>query len=257
LTPHTIMLSRAGESRQPVNAGPALRGEEAQRAPMNEADLLKCADRLFKEPDYGPDRAVEICLHVLEKDPGNVELLMKTAGAIYSCVDWGELTEKGYEKELLSLQLAEKAVELEPQNPKTHQVLAATLILWGENDQNYLQRAAREYKRALELNPHSVWAGIGVARARDYLKVTLDQAIANLERARPSDHDRLEPVALSTELGRLYTERGDDEKALSVYELALSKLTPDRDMEGTRKGLQSTISSLGKKLKKKKRTPKA
>lgn len=225
---------------------------------MNEDDLIRCADSLFKERD-GPDKAVEIYLYVLEKQPFNVELLLKTAGSIYSCDDWGERTEEGYEKQLLSIQLAERAVELEPENATTHAGLAEIVSLWGENNRDYSQRAAREYKRALELDPENIWASIGVARARRYLNVTPDQAIEKLERALAAHCDEVEPdlLELLSELGGLYIEKGNDERALSVFEFALSKVTPDKRMEPYRKGLPRTIARLKKRLRKQRRQIKA
>jgi len=225
---------------------------------MNEDDLISYADRLSKAKGSA-DKAVEIYLHFLERDPINVKLLMKTASALYFCDDWGKLTENGYEKQLLAIQLAEKAVELDPDNAETHSVLASVLIFWGENDQTYLQRAAKEHWQALELDPKHIWASISVARARKYHNITLDWAIDILERTWKSHYDEEEPelVTLLSELASLYKEKGDLRKALSIYESALSKVPPNEGYDPYRRGLPRTISNLRKKIKKQQREMKA
>ncbi len=204
--------------------------------------MLKEADRLSSTPG-GAKHAAEIYLGLLEDEPENVELLMKASFILYYAVD-------DYEQETVSriLSMAEKAVELAPDNADAHHNLAVLLDLFGFDNRELLPRAAHEYMTALTLNPASWQSAISVVQARKILNISLEDAIGYLENT--IRLGKPDPLAFEY-LGHLYAEAEDYARAQSAYERALQM--PEVSAMRGRKRLERAIKEM-KRLKRQKNT---
>ena len=224
---------------------------------MNMGELLKKADTLKKESPEGAREAARIYASLLESDPVNTDLLSKAIGAFYVGTDWEETDEGELIDMIMSRRLLKRAVALQPGNAAIHRVFGDFWDLWSEGSKEYHEKAAREYKRALELDPQDSWSAIHLAsghmqldppinQATEYNRfgITSDQAIEYLERARS---DRPDQDWLLIELSRLYYWKKDYGRALEMALLARSKLPEELDMQHER--LKKRIANSIERLK--------
>ncbi len=112
---------------------------------------------------------------------------------------------------------ARAAVEADDTYAEAHALLGSLLL--EESDGN-ADEAATHFHRALELDPKSTEAKVGLARVRSILG-DYDGAVAELEKA-----VRLtpRPERLYYELGRIHERAGRYERAVEAYRKALERL---------------------------------
>ncbi len=112
---------------------------------------------------------------------------------------------------------ARAAVEADDTYAEAHALLGSLLL--EVSDEN-ADEAASHFRRALELDPKSTEAKVGLARVRS-LQGDYDGAVAELEKA-----VRLtpRPERLYYELGRIHERAGQYERAVEAYRKALEKL---------------------------------
>ena len=213
---------------------------------MNKDELLKKADALMKEGTAGAREAARIYARLLESDPVNADLLSKANEAFYLGTDWEETDEGAYKDEIVSRQLIERAVRLQPDNAAVHRELGEFWFLWAEGRKEYYEKAAQEYKRALELDPQDAWSAIHLANSRRVLNITIDQAIEYLESARS---DRPDQDWLLSRLSSMYYWKKDYVKALEMALLARSKLPEELDLMRKRVRLKESIDKSIDRLK--------
>jgi tetratricopeptide (TPR) repeat protein len=163
------------------------------------ASLLVRANELRRQKDYRA--ALALYLEALERFGENADLLAMIAGCHFSLAlhDPHE-TGQNYRE---SVAWMEKAIALAPNDARLHANLADYHQL-GTLD---YEQAAREYRRAMELNPSDVRAIIGTAALYGVPEevVTLEEAISWLERATQLEPDKPDYRA---RLGQFYHEAG-------------------------------------------------
>lgn len=152
--------------------------------------LLLKANELRRQQNY--QAALKLYLRALEQSEESIELLTIIAFCYLALAE--------PQKAVVWM---EKAVALAPNNARLHADLAEYHSL-GTLD---YEQAAREYRKAIELNPNDIRALVGAAALYGVPEevVTLDEAISWLERAtqlKPDDPN------YHARLGELYYKAG-------------------------------------------------
>lgn len=126
----------------------------------------------------GNEQAKRLAEKALELDPNYSEAYLRLAAVHLNGYRWGWSATHSRQKSLaLALEMARKAVELDPFNYETHWVLAKIVMESGE-----LDLAVPEYDRAMELNPNSAGLLAESASSLIYLGRAQD-AISRIETA--------------------------------------------------------------------------
>jgi tetratricopeptide (TPR) repeat protein len=125
-----------------------------------------------------------------------------------------------------AIQVAEAAVKANDQDAGFHTLLGGLYLIDGQND-----KASASYRRALELDPKSAGARLGLARVAIGQKKE-DEAIGHLQAALRERPDLPTAVLLLT---TLYDKAGQYDQAISVLEAAL-KASPRQPQFGVQLG---------------------
>ena len=161
--------------------------------------LLAKVNDLRHRKDY--EAAITLCIRSINCFGESADLLALVAACYFALAGSNPCeTGQNFEKAILWMK---KAIELVPNDAHLHADLAQYYSLGVPE----YEKAAQEYRKAIELDPHSKEALIGAAALYGVPEevVTLDEAISWLERATqldpndPNHHFRL---------GKLYREAG-------------------------------------------------
>ena len=147
-------------------------------------------------------QAVDHFQQAIEIEPGFAEAYARLAGCHLLIASFGIGDRQ--EHEALTREYTRKTLELDPNND-TGQALSGWIKLYFEWD---WEGSARDFERALELNPYQPYANHGYA---DYLTVVgrADEGIEYLKRAARADP--LSPIVNSPVVGHLIMARRYDE----------------------------------------------
>jgi len=192
--------------------------------------LLAKANELRHQEDY--EAAIALYIKSIEYFGESADLLAVVASC-YFALAGGTPDETGRNFEAAILWM-EKAIELAPNDARLHADLAQYYAL-GFPD---YERAIQEYRKAIELDPHSKEALAGAAALYGVPEevVTLDEAIGWLERVvqldpnDPNHHFRL---------GKLYWEAGRSADAEKEWLKAL--LCPQPLASGSARMIESVL----------------
>ncbi len=116
-----------------------------------------------------------------------------------------------------ALEAAREAVEADPSYGEAHELLGTLLLDMSEDNAG---EAEAQFRKALEANPRSTGAQVGLARVLS-IRGEHEKAVEALEKAA-----RLSPrpERIYYEIGRVYERAGDYEKAVGAYRKALERL---------------------------------
>lgn len=155
------------------------------------ANMLFQANEMKRKNDY--QGSLTLYLQVVEQTGETVEALAAVANCYFSLALHNPYEQgENYDKAIAWM---ERAIALSPDNARLHAALAQFYEL-GTLD---YEQAAKEYRKAIALNPNDVWALVGATSLYGVPEevVTLDEAINWLERATqlepddPNYHHRL------------------------------------------------------------------
>ena len=116
-----------------------------------------------------------------------------------------------------ALEAARRAVEADPSYGEAHVVLGTLLLDLSEDNAG---EAEAHFRKALEANPRSIGARVGLARVLS-IRGEHDKAVEALQKAA-----RLSPrpERIYYEIGRVYERAGEYERAVEAYRKALERL---------------------------------
>lgn len=162
--------------------------------------------------------ALELYEQAVKEVGETSELLVAMANcysliASYALIDQKLVASDEYSKMITCM---EKAVLLDPENGRLHAYLAEDYEFYI----NEYTKAAKEIRKALDLNPNDVWALSVGARLYGYPEkvVALDEAIAWLERAVSLDPN---DPNFHVRLAHLYRASGRNQDAFAEWGRAL------------------------------------
>jgi tetratricopeptide (TPR) repeat protein len=163
--------------------------------PRQLLEQLLRANELRRQKQY--QAAITFYLQVIERFGAHAYVLA-TIAHCYTSLAYANADESGRNHQEAVVWM-EKAVTIAPNDARLHAILAQYYQL-GIND---YEQAAREYRKAIDLNPNDVWALTSAASLYNVPEnvITHDEAINWLERATQLEPD--DPNYLAR-LGELY-----------------------------------------------------
>lgn len=162
--------------------------------------------------------ALDKCDELLRQNPNNLDILITKTRIL--AIPIPEVSDPD-----IAVSLLKKALTEKPNNAELHEALGDVYSL-GEGD---YALAIEEYKKSIELNPKKARVYCALAGLYQHPRVSMsnEEALAYLQKAITLDPHNWE---IRRDLGILWWENGNLEKARQEYEVALQCKPPPDDL---------------------------